>query len=104
LKICRGSVATSGQDYRHWQQNGEDRHHIIDPRTGRPADTDVFTATVVAPQIWQAEAAAKATLILGSKEGLKWIEDRQELTALIVLEDRTTICSSRLVNYLWMNQ
>ncbi len=60
LKICRGSVATSGQDYRRWQQNGEHRHHIIDPRTGKPADTDVFTATVVAPQIWQAEAAAKA--------------------------------------------
>ena len=101
LKIDNGSVATSGQDYRRWQQDGQDRHHIIDPRTGKPAATDVFTATVIAPQIWQAEAAAKATLILGSKEGLKWIEDRQELAALIVLNDATTICSSRLVNYLW---
>ncbi len=33
----RGGVATSGRDYRHWQRAGQAQHHIIDPRSGRPA-------------------------------------------------------------------
>ena len=46
---------------------GEDRrHHLIDPRTGRPSTTDLVQATVVAGQAWVAEGLAKAILLRGS--------------------------------------
>ena len=43
-------MATSGTSIHRWQlADGRMTHHLIDPRTRRPADTDVLQATVVAP-------------------------------------------------------
>ena len=101
LAIRSGGVATSGRDYRRWQQGGEWRHHIIDPRTGTPATTDVLAATVIAPTACAAEIAAKVIMLLGSTEGLEWLEDRPSLAGLIVLEDGQVVRSKRLKNYIW---
>lgn len=100
LKLNRCGVATSGRDRRRWNQNGLLRHHIIDPHTGQPADTDVMTATIVAPTIMEAEAAAKAVLIMGGEEGLRWIESDPMLAGIIVLENGHTFCSRRINQYL----
>jgi thiamine biosynthesis lipoprotein len=70
LMLGRSGVATSGRDYRRWVQAGAPRHHIIDPRTGTSAETDVVSATVVAATVLEAEMAAKTVLILGSQDGL----------------------------------
>ncbi len=95
LLLGRCGVATSGRDYRKWQQGGVWKHHIIDPRTGLPAATDVLTATVIAPDVMAAEVAAKVLLVLGSRPGLEWIEARPSLSALLVLEDGRCLPSSR---------
>lgn len=101
LMIAQGGVATSGRDYRRWQRDGAWQHHIIDPRTGQPAVTDVLSVTVIAPSAREAEVAAKAALILGSDDGLEWIEARPALAGLLVLEDGRVIYSHRLRMYLW---
>jgi thiamine biosynthesis lipoprotein len=101
LLIERGGVATSGRDYRRWRQNGAVRHHIIDPRTGRPAETDVLSATIIAPSAEDAEVAAKTALILGSRAGMAWIEARPSLAGLLVLEKGEVMQSQQLKRYLW---
>lgn len=101
LLLERGSVATSGRDYRRWQQNGVWQHHILDPRSGQPAQTDVLSATVVAPKMVQAECGAKVALILGSKAGMQWIEQQPDLAALLVLENGEVLHSQRMAGYLW---
>ena len=100
LKLNRCGVATSGRDRRNWNKNGLPHHHIIDPYTGQPAKTDVMTATIVAPTVMEAEAVAKAVLILGSEEGLKWIESDPVLAGIIVLENGHTFYSQRMNEYL----
>lgn len=100
LKVGRCGIATSGRDRRRWSQNGAPRHHIIDPYTGQPAETDVMTATIVAPTVMEAEAAAKAVLILGGEEGMKWIESDPTLAGIIVLENGHTFYSQRISKYL----
>ena len=62
------AVATSSVVKRRWTQSQATRHHIIDPRTGEPADTDWLCVTAIAPHGAQAEAFAKSLLIAGSKE------------------------------------
>lgn len=101
LMIAEGGVATSGRDYRRWQRNGKWQHHIIDPRTGSPAATDVLSVTILAPTTTIAEVAAKVALILGSREGLEWVETRDELAGLLVLEDGHIVHSRRLEDYVW---
>jgi thiamine biosynthesis lipoprotein len=103
LKLEAGGVATSGRDYHRWLKDGVWHHHIIDPRSGLPADTDVMTATVVAPTLMEAEAAAKAVLILGSLAGLDWLESDSALAGVLVLENGNSLYSAGMEKYLWRN-
>jgi FAD:protein FMN transferase len=99
LENC--GVATSGIDYRRWQKNGVWKHHIIDPRTGDSAITDVMSATIIAPDSVQAEAAAKVVLILGSQAGVDWLEDHPQLAGLLALQDGRLLYSYGMDQYLW---
>lgn len=101
LRLGECGVATSGTDYRRWKQGGRWNHHIIDPRTGQPAQSDLISATIIAPTAMTAEMAAKAALILGSERGLEWIEARPELSALLVLETGELLTSDHLEQFLW---
>jgi len=93
-------VASSATDRRRWMQGGRLRHHIIDPRSGLPAATDVISATVVAPTAVEAEAAAKSVLIRGSVDGLNWLESNPDLAALLILETGQILYSQRIREYL----
>lgn len=66
VMLSGGGLATSSPGARRWLQDGEPRHHIIDPRTLRPADTDWSSITVAAHDCVAANAAATAGVVLGS--------------------------------------
>jgi thiamine biosynthesis lipoprotein len=68
LKIKPGALATSSTTKRTWVQNNSLRHHLIDPRTGRPAETEWLSMTVIAPHAAIAEVYAKALLIAGKHD------------------------------------
>jgi len=100
LHLHGGGVATSGKDRRRWMQGAFLNHHIIDPRTGQPAITDILTVTVIAPTVMEAEAAAKTVFLLGSGAGLDWLEADSGLAGLIVLDNGQVITSRRAEEYL----
>jgi len=100
LHLYGGGVATSGKDRRRWMQGAFLNHHIIDPRTGQPAVTDILTATVIAPTVMEAEAAAKSVFLLGSGAGLEWLEADSGLAGLLVLDNGQVIASRRAEEYL----
>lgn len=83
IALAEGAVMTSSVYSRRWQRAGRPVHHIIDPRTGIPASSDVATATVISADAAYAEAGAKVAVILGVDAGLAWLSAR-ELPALIV--------------------
>ena len=70
LLLERGAIATSGRDRRRWTRDGREHHHLIDPRTGAPADTPLLRATVVAASAAEAEVLAKA-VFLGDEEAAR---------------------------------
>ncbi len=100
LSLSRGGVATSGIDYRRWLQNGALKHHIIDPRTGEPAETDLMTVTILASHVIQAEAAAKTVLILGSSAGQDWLNERAQFSGLLARQDGSLIYYGDIKEYL----
>ncbi|MGA9762113.1 MAG: FAD:protein FMN transferase, partial [Gaiellaceae bacterium] len=53
---------------RHWRRGAEERHHLIDPATGRPAETDLVRVTVVAPSAVEADVLAKTLFLSGEEE------------------------------------
>lgn len=83
IGLERGALATSGLERRHWMQGNQSRHHLIDPATGEPSASGLWSVTVVAGACAQAEVAAKTALILGAKRGARFIETTR-LGALLV--------------------
>lgn len=79
-------IATSGIAKRKGIKGGVPWHHLIDPRTQKPSQSDVAFATVIAPTALQADIYAKTTLLLGSVKGMQWIQE-QSCEALVVTRD-----------------
>jgi thiamine biosynthesis lipoprotein len=65
LGVASGGLATSGRDRRRWRRDGQERHHLIDPATGRPAAVAPLAVTVAAPSATEAEVLAKALFLAG---------------------------------------
>jgi thiamine biosynthesis lipoprotein len=82
--VARYGIATSGTSVHRWTRAGTTRHHLIDPRTGRPAGTDVLQATVIGHTARAAEAYAKTAVILGSEAAAERL-DRPELLGLVLV-------------------
>lgn len=81
--LKNATLATSGIDYRHWQQHGQRMHHLIDPRTGQPAATDLMTASVLAADATVAEAWATALLVAGQVQAEKVVAEKGLAVALV---------------------
>ena len=70
-----GALATSGRSKRRWLRGGLEQHHLIDPRTGRPADTPWTDVTACGATCIAADVAAKAAFLLGPA-GPAWLDAR----------------------------
>ncbi|GAC1488726.1 MAG: hypothetical protein NVS1B1_05430 [Candidatus Limnocylindrales bacterium] len=66
-------VATSGTTGRHW---GDGLLHLIDPRTGAPARSDLTEVSVIAATATEAEVLAKTALLLGAADGAAFLDRR----------------------------
>ncbi|KKD04741.1 FAD:protein FMN transferase [Streptomyces sp. WM6386] len=86
------AVATSG--------TAERGAHIVDPRTGRSAVTDLVAVTVVAPSVTWADCWATAAFAMGSREGLRWLESLPDVEALLITAGDEVRCTGGLASRL----
>jgi len=89
IRLTRGAVATSSVTCRRWRRGGRDLHHIVDPRSGLPADGPWQTVTVAAATCADANAAATAAIVAGP-EAEEWL-GRTGLPARLV-SDEGRVC------------
>lgn len=88
----RLAVATSG--------TAERGTHIVDPRTGKSAVTDLVSVTVVAPRLTWADCWATAAFAMGSREGLAWLESLPDVEALLITAGDEVRCTGGLASRL----
>lgn len=72
LPFTDGSLATSGDYRNYWERDGVRYSHTIDPRTGRPVEHALASASVFHESCAVADAYATALMVLGPEEGLRW--------------------------------
>ncbi len=89
------ALATSGRDLRRWRRAGRELHHIIDPATGLPSESDLLRVTAVAHDAVAAEVAAKA-LFLAGREAAREEADRLGIPAVLVTQDGDTVFAGGL--------
>jgi len=94
LRVDGGGLATSGDYRRGFRIGGRWRSHILDPRTGEPAE-GIASATVIAANAADADALATICSVLSPAESLELIESLPGAKCLLVQDDGMVIESSR---------
>ncbi|TKA04945.1 FAD:protein FMN transferase [Actinacidiphila oryziradicis] len=89
VAIREGGLATSGTSARRWRRGGQEMHHIVDPRTGRPVRTPWRTVTVAAATCADANTASTAALVRAAA-AYNWLE-RLRLPARLVATDGSVV-------------
>jgi thiamine biosynthesis lipoprotein len=84
LPFFNGSLATSGDYRNYWERDGIRYSHTIDPRTGRPVEHSLASASVFHTSCALADAYATALIVLGPEDGLKWA-DQNDIAALLLV-------------------
>ncbi len=84
LLLQPGAVATSSIIKRRWKQGSLERHHLIDPRSGQPAETLYASVTVITDTAAKAEVRAKAVLIAGEAGAPKIMARHPEAAFMVV--------------------
>lgn len=83
-----GTVVTSGVYERCFEKDGVFYHHILDPETGLPAQTDLTSATIVGQSSMDADALATALIVMGKEKALAFCEEKGLDAMLIDGEDQ----------------
>lgn len=79
-----GALATSSIGKRRWKVAGSEVSHIVDPRTMQPVCTPVRSASVLADTAVDAEAGAKAVLLMG-EDGLAWASTKPWVAGAVAI-------------------
>jgi FAD:protein FMN transferase len=95
LELTRGAIATSGSDRRRWNTTEGEAHHLIDPRTGSPAETDLLRVTVVGRTAVEAEVLAKSLYLAGADAAQSEADDL-DVPAVLTLDDGRVVLAGGL--------
>ena len=90
------AICTSSKWRRKWLYQGQEMHHLIDPRTGSPARTDVMSVTALAPEAAIAEVMTKMVFLEGECRS-EFVNSSQ---VLMINERRELLYTPALVDYL----
>ena len=80
-------VVTSGNYRKFYIRDGKKYAHTIDPRSGRPVDHTLLSATITAPDAATADAVATWCMVIGLEEARALILGREELEGLLIYDD-----------------
>jgi len=105
FQMDNGSVATSGDYERYFFRDSTRYHHILNPKTGYPANKCV-SATIMAENAKMADALSTTIFVLGPEEGISFVEKLPGVEAIILFENNEDIdfvVSSGLKNRFILN-
>ncbi|MCO6451075.1 MAG: FAD:protein FMN transferase [Caldilineales bacterium] len=99
LQLSQCGLATSGTDHRKWRVRGRQQHHLIDPRLGTPAPTNILNSTVIAATATEADVLALTLTILDTGGVQTYLSTHTELPILLVLNDGSTYQTHTLATH-----
>ena len=94
LYLSDTSVATSGTYERCFEKDNKLYHHILDPRTGIPCDTDIRSVTVITDSATDADCLCTVCILKGSSEAISLIESTPDTEAVLIKNDGSVLTTS----------
>ncbi|MCX8128999.1 MAG: FAD:protein FMN transferase [Clostridia bacterium] len=103
IKTTDKAVVSSGDYERFFIRDNKRYHHILDPRTGYPAESGLIGTTIVADLSIEADALSTATFVLGLEKGMKLIESLNGVDAIFITKEKKVFVTSGLKDKFSLN-
>lgn len=87
LKLTNVAMATSGNYRNFYYKDGKKYAHTIDPKTGRPVQQSILSATVIAPTCAIADAYATSFMVIGFQRTMDILKRHPEMKAYLIYND-----------------
>lgn len=86
---CDGnkSVVTSGGYERYFEYGGKEYHHIIDPATGCPAESDILSVTVAGKNGTMCDAYSTALFVMGKEKAVTFAKEHNDFDFVFITEN-----------------
>lgn len=87
MDVENKAVITSGGYQRNFTENGKVYHHIIDPRTGYPAENGFISVTIVSEDGTLADALSTSLFIMGPEKAEAFWKEHKDLFDAVMMTD-----------------
>ena len=99
VSVSDKSLVSSGIYERYFEYDGKKYHHIMDPFTASPSESDLAGVTIISEHSVDGDALSTACLLLGSEKGMELVESLDGVEAVFVRRDEAVIISSGMDEY-----
>lgn len=103
LAVAGRSAVTSGDYEKCFEAGGRRYHHIVDPRTGYPADSGLMSATVLSPSSMEADALSTAVFVSGLRRGMELIEQTPGAQGVLITQEKRVFVTKGLKDCFFAN-
>ena len=99
VTVTGQAVVTSGNYEKYFEENGKRYHHILDPCTGAPSESDVISTTIIADKGIDCDALSTATFLMGADAGMQLIDSLDGIEAVFIQSDGSVVTSKHIDKY-----
>jgi len=98
LSLTNKSIVTSGDYERYSSEGNKIYHHILNPKTGYPAENEITSTTVISDNSIDGDGLSTGLYIMGLKKGIKLIESLDGVDAVFITKDNKVYLTSNIRN------
>lgn len=94
ISVENKSIVTSGNYERYFMKNGKTYHHIIDPKTGYPSESEIISATIISDYSIDGDGLSTGVYIMGLEKSIKIIETLKRIDAIFITRNKEIYTTS----------
>lgn len=94
VRVADSSVVTAGIYQRYFEQDGNLYHHILDPTTGYPVKTDLYSATILSKESVDGDAISTICMLLGKDKAMEFVESIDGVEAILITSEQQVFTTS----------
>lgn len=104
IETADSSLVSSGDYERYFEQDGVRYHHILDPDTGYPSETELRQVSIISPESVDGDALSTSVFLLGLEKGLELINSLEEVNAVFVTKGGQVVVTEGLKDQFTFNE
>ncbi|AQR96214.1 FAD:protein FMN transferase [Clostridium saccharoperbutylacetonicum] len=98
ISVENKSIVTSGNYERYFTKGGKIYHHIIDPKTGYPSESEVISSTIISDHSIDGDGLSTGVYIMGLEKSIKLIESLKGIDAIFITKNKEVYATSGIKN------